>query len=234
VASWMEGLQMNSEDIIKKLDQLLEERKKVNPFDHQFYVFKEPGERFYGRLIDTLEDKFGRTRYLAMDLNTGEEYILPGHTVLMNELEDIEAKVGDYIVIEYEGKIERDGKEIYRYRAAKLPVSSNTENDLSSVEEDVDKLINDLEEYEEDVTVDSVFEDEEDADDEKEESIDQTDIDAVKKHLSTLLKITDELPVSEVEYYLDMKGIKVKNLPKVAESLGFGYDEDRNVIYKKE
>jgi len=215
----MRGEKMEDDELIRKLDKSLEKRKKEGGAFGQFYVFKEPGEKFYGRIVDKTTDRFNRERYVAIQLETKEEFILPSHKVLMSEINNIETKIGDYIVIEYLGKSE---KGVYRYVVAKL-----SDVEKKKDEEEIDEIARDVDE----ILSEEKVEEQETKEEEVEEKKDI--LEEASKALKTLFEFYDELPLSEVDYYLnDIKKLNVDS-KKVAIELGYEIDEKRKMIVKR-
>ena len=157
---------MSNDDLIKKLLDIHEKRKQNDPLlqGAKYYRFKEPGEKFVGRITAKTRDRFDRERFIAVDLKTNEEYVLPGHKALLSQLGIQNAEPGDYVVIEYLGQSE---KGYHRYEVTVIDENEFKElQELESRAEEVQKEVEEVlkeeekKEEEEELELDLEFEDE--------------------------------------------------------------------------
>jgi hypothetical protein len=241
---------VNTEDIIKELDELLEKKKSEDPVTkYKPYVFKEPGERFYGRILGTTTDRFERVRYIVLDLRTGNEYILPGHKALISQLSNQDAREGDYVVIEYLGQSSSGANRYFavvkKTNGFKIEKKEETkaEQKLESKEEEeeIGKFLEDLdsEDKSEDVLFDSEedsfkeleeLEKEEVSENEKENSATDDMMEEAKKSVRNLFEFYDKIPKTEIEYYLNQ--VKKLNVDVDEVIKALGYKEVDGMVYK--
>jgi len=230
---------MDENELIKKLLEIHEKRKQSEPLPQnaKFYRFKEPGEKFIGRITGKVKDRFDRDRFVAVELHTNEEYVLPGHKALLGQLEMQNAEPGDYVVIEYLGQSESG---YHRYDST--VVSKDEFKELQALEEKKDEieelLGNDLDEdlnFQELLEDNNSEENQEEVVEKNNSNDDKTEagVEEAKKCIESLFAFHSKLPLSEIDYYLNqVKKLNV-NTKEILESLGYTI-VDNEVIRKEE
>lgn len=243
---------MNSSDLIKKLLDIHEKRKQNDPIlqGAKFYRFKEPGEKLVGRITGKTRDRFDRERYIVLDLKTEEEYVLPGHKALLNQLGVQNAEPGDYVVVEYLGQSEKgyhrydvtvidenEFRELQELEEKTEEIQQEAEKELEKSDEDFEL---DLELDEDDQTLEELLKENSEStsansskeNNSKDKSENKSSIEEAAKCLETLFAFHDKLPFSEIDYYLNqVKKLNV-DTKKLLEDLGYTIVD--NEVIKKE